>query len=56
MSGPPSKWTKSESEQCSVQETCIVHVEGLKYGDIKLLSSVKDPEQRLTRLHEIRRL
>ena len=55
-SGPPSKRKKDGGTECSGQETCIVHVKGLKYGDIRLLSAVKDPEQRLLRLHDIRRM
>lgn len=50
---PPSK-KKNDDTDC-LKSMCIVHVEGIKHGEIKLLSTIKDPETRLSRLHEIRR-
>lgn len=51
-SAPPSKKKKGIGPAESA--TCIVHIEGLIYGEIKLFSSLKDPETRRQRLCDIR--
>lgn len=49
MSTPPSKRLKSSNEV----DTCIVHCEGLKYGELALCSDIREPQDRLSRLQDI---
>jgi hypothetical protein len=51
--GPPSKRKKSDRDRDSVKNICIVHVDGLKYDDIILISASKDPQERLSNVQEI---
>lgn len=53
-SSPPAK--KKRGPQDKLQYICVVHVEGQQqYGDVKLLSSTKDPNDRLAKLHDIKK-
>lgn len=45
---PPTKRCRDDSEKC------IVHIPGLTYGPLVLLSATKDPAARLARLKEVR--
>lgn len=49
---PPSK-RKRDSERSS-PPVCIVHVPGLNYGELHLLSGAKDAEKKLAKLQEIK--
>ena len=51
--GPPMKRRKSGKAQEEEGNICIVHVQGLQYGNIKLLSTVNNAVQRLERLHNV---
>ena len=55
MEQPPSK-RKRASVDSTTKTVCIVHINGLKYTDIHMLSTDKDPEKKLARLKEIKQL
>lgn len=44
---------KRTSDQ-TVEPTCIVHVKGLKYGELQLMSGMRDAEKKFVKLQEIK--
>ena len=56
--GPPLKKkrdTGTEQKE-SPKPICIVHLEGLKYGNIQMFSTKKKPEGKLSKLQDIRKM
>ena len=52
MEQPEGTKRKRDSEQPPI--VCIAHVKGLSYGDLHLLSGLKDSEKKLAKLQEVR--
>ncbi|KAG0710146.1 hypothetical protein GWK47_023379 [Chionoecetes opilio] len=49
----PGSKRKRDSDETS-SHICIVHVKGLKYGKLHLLSGIKNSEQKLAKLQEVK--
>ena len=55
MEEPPAKRKRTSGEP-PVVPVCIVHIKGLKYGELHLLSEDKDGEKKLAKLQEVKEM